>query len=65
MVRMVRNRSCLPDMGAEADILKPIPFLGDASKGDAWARGLKPHDRMYSHHTLASVRKYAFYRPKE
>lgn len=61
---MVRNRGCLPDLGGEADILKPIVCHGDVSKGDGWHKGLEPHDRMFSHHTLASVRKYAFYRAK-
>lgn len=65
MATTARNRGCLPDLGAEAALDPPPPVLGDPAAGDGWARGLKPHDRMYSHHTLASVRRYAFYRPKE
>lgn len=61
---MVRNRGCLPDLEGEADILKPLVVRGDVSKGDNWHKGLKPYERMFAHHTLASVRKYAFYKAK-
>lgn len=63
MVTTVRNRECLPYLSSEGEFSKPIPVLGDFSKGAVWYDELTPYERMYAHHTLASVRRHAHFKP--
>ncbi|EFA07888.1 hypothetical protein TcasGA2_TC005463 [Tribolium castaneum] len=57
----VRNRGCVPELDKEGVFLKPL----DVPSDEVWQQKepLKPYERMHAHHTLASARRYAFFRP--
>ncbi|KAF5282503.1 hypothetical protein FQR65_LT14273 [Abscondita terminalis] len=62
MVKRIRNKNCIPYLSAEGVITKPIP-PGITKKGASWHVGLSPFERVYSHQTLNSVRRYANFKP--
>lgn len=57
----VRNRNCVPELNAEGVFLKSL----DVPKRDLWSHKelLKPYERMHAHHTLASARRFAYFKP--
>lgn len=54
-----RNRNFLPELEQEGVFLKPL----DVPKDDVNAEDLLPYERMHAHHTLASARRYAYFKP--
>lgn len=57
----VRNRNCVPELDNEGVFLKPL----DVPKDEIWRNRdlLKPYERMHAHHTLASARRFAYFKP--
>lgn len=55
--KQVRNKKLLPDLHKEGELLKEI-VLSTKEK-----HGVPTGSRLFSHHTLASVRKLSFYHP--
>lgn len=62
IVSRVRNRGCLPYLETEGEITKPLVQPRMLAAGREWHKKLTPYDRMHNHHTLASVRRYAYFR---
>ncbi|CAF4900458.1 uncharacterized protein C1orf194 homolog [Pieris rapae] len=56
-VKQVRNKKLLPDLRKEGELSKDI-VLSTKEK-----HGVPTGSRLYSHHTLASVRKLSFFQP--
>ncbi|KPJ08293.1 hypothetical protein RR48_13032 [Papilio machaon] len=56
-IKQVRNRKLLPDLRKEGHLSKDI-VLSTTEK-----HGVPAGSRLFSHHTLASVRKLSFYHP--
>ncbi|XP_026490857.1 protein CFAP276 [Vanessa tameamea] len=56
-IKQVRNKKLLPDLRKEGDLGKEI-VLSTKEK-----HGVPTGSRLFSHHTLASVRKLSFYHP--
>lgn len=56
-VKQVRNKKLLPDLRKEGELTKEI-ILSTKEK-----HGVPVTSRLFSHHTLASVRKLSFYFP--
>lgn len=66
MVTRVRNRGCFPYLSTEGEIIKPLPTAvsgQDRKDNGTWHEGLTVFERLYSYHTLASVRRYAHFKP--
>lgn len=63
MVSRVRNRGCLPYVETEGELTKPLVKARMLAAGRNWHNKLTPYDRMHNHHTLASVRRYAHFKP--
>ncbi|GJQ73313.1 hypothetical protein Trydic_g13684 [Trypoxylus dichotomus] len=66
MVTRVRNRGCFPYVSTEGEITKPLPVAVSREtrkESVIWHEGLSVFDRLYSYHTLASVRRYAHFKP--
>lgn len=61
MVTRVRNRGCVPDISTEGIFVKPLSKEKFGS--DDWYEGISPFERMHAHHTLASARRYACFKP--
>ncbi|KAI5651927.1 hypothetical protein NE865_00264 [Phthorimaea operculella] len=56
-IKQVRNRKLIPDLRKEGSLDKRI-FLSTYDKhGSHWG------DRLFSHHTLASIRRMSFFHP--
>lgn len=67
MVTLVRNPYPVPDVSREGNWMPDGPYLGkNISASDRrWYTRLQPHERLFAHHTLNSVRKDSrLYRPK-
>nr|CBH09291.1 HM00048 [Heliconius melpomene] len=56
-IKQVRNKKLLPDLHKEGELLKEI-VLTTKEK-----HGVPAGSRLFSHHTLASVRKLSFFHP--
>lgn len=56
-ITLVRNKKLLPDLSKEGELTKEI-VLSTKEK-----HGVPVGSRLFSHHTLASVRKLSFYHP--
>lgn len=56
-VKQVRNKKLLPDLCKEGELNKTI-ILSTQEK-----HGVSQFSRLFSHHTLASVRRMHFYHP--
>lgn len=56
-IKQVRNKKLLPDLTKEGQLTKEI-VLSTKDK-----HGAPVGSRLYSHHTLASIRKLSFYHP--
>ncbi|CAG9584565.1 unnamed protein product [Danaus chrysippus] len=56
-IKQVRNKKLLPDLRKEGELKKDI-VLSTTEK-----HGVSTGSRLFSHHTLASVRKLSFYHP--
>ncbi|KAK4874878.1 hypothetical protein RN001_014238 [Aquatica leii] len=62
MVKRVRNKFCLPNLDGEGVITKPIP-PNIQRKSLPWYTGMCPFERVFAHHTLASLRRHAHFKP--
>lgn len=56
-IKQVRNKRVLPDLRKEGYLSKEI-LLSTKEK-----HGVSTGSRLFSHHTLASVRRLSFYHP--
>lgn len=56
-IKQVRNKKLLPDLSKEGVLSKEI-LLSTKEK-----HGAPTGSRLFSHHTLASVRRLSFYHP--
>ncbi|VVC99221.1 unnamed protein product [Leptidea sinapis] len=56
-IKQVRNKKLLPDLSEEGELTKEI-VLSTKEK-----HGVPAGSRLFSHHTLASVRKLHFFHP--
>lgn len=56
-VKQVRNKKLLPDLRKEGVLTKDI-ILSTTEK-----HGVSAFSRLFSHHTLASVRRMSYYHP--
>jgi hypothetical protein len=56
-----RNRNCVPELDYEGVFVKPLDVLGE----EVWRNKelLRPYERMHAHHTLASARRFAYFKP--
>ncbi|KAI4456092.1 hypothetical protein MML48_8g00020480 [Holotrichia oblita] len=66
MVTRVRNRGCFPYVSTEGQITKPLPTAAHKKakkENGVWHDDLTVFERLYSYHTLASVRRYAHFKP--
>ena len=66
-VTVIRNPYPVPDVSREGNWISEGPYIGrNVSSNDrSWHTRLQPHERLFAHHTLNSVRKDSrFYRPK-
>lgn len=64
MVKRIRNKSYMPYVSTEGVLAKPFPPVRTPSqKGVNWYSGLTSFERMFAHQTLASVRRYAYFKP--
>ncbi|KAJ8915973.1 hypothetical protein NQ315_016650 [Exocentrus adspersus] len=61
MITHIRNKGCVPDISSEGVFVKPL--TKDRFKKDDWFEGLSAGQRMYLHHTLASARRFAAFKP--
>ena len=52
----IRNISHTPTLEREGTFICPMPSPPLPPEGDVWYSQLSPHDRLYYHQTLASVR---------
>ncbi|XP_033225065.1 uncharacterized protein LOC117178003 isoform X2 [Belonocnema kinseyi] len=67
MVMLVRNPYPVPDVSREGNWIQDGPYLGKniPASDRRWYTRLQPHERLFAHHTLNSVRKDSrFLRPK-
>lgn len=55
----IRNRGCLPYLEKEGEQIKPIDTAGFSQA----ATGKEAFNRLHAHHTLASARRHAMFKP--
>ncbi|XP_043465479.1 protein C1orf194 isoform X2 [Leptopilina heterotoma] len=66
-VSLVRNPYPVPDISREGNWILDGPYLGPSVSTDdkTWQAKLQPHERLFAHHTLTSIRKdHRLYRPQ-
>ncbi|KAJ8946866.1 hypothetical protein NQ318_006776 [Aromia moschata] len=63
MAAHIRNRGCVPFLGSEGVFEKPLTKLKVDDRREDWYAGLSPYQRLHMHHTLASARRYAYFKP--
>ncbi|KAF7271718.1 uncharacterized protein LOC143194589 [Rhynchophorus ferrugineus] len=56
----IRNRGCVPYVEGEGMFLKPLTTKD--FKDSCFDAASSPFERMYMHHTLASARRYAYFK---
>ncbi|XP_057661079.1 uncharacterized protein LOC130896784 [Diorhabda carinulata] len=61
-VKRVRNRKCVPILNTEGTFIKPIINPKYDSK-EIYCQNLPTFQRMHSHHTLSSARRFVGYKP--
>ncbi|KAL1497694.1 hypothetical protein ABEB36_008612 [Hypothenemus hampei] len=61
---LVRNTACVPYLDSEGVFTKPLTST-ELEKDPCCERNLTPYERLYVHHTLASARKFAHFKPFE
>ncbi|CAH1117459.1 unnamed protein product [Phaedon cochleariae] len=61
MTTRIRNRGCIPHLGGEGVFVEPL-IRGERSR-DAPCGGAPAYRRMHDHHTLASARRFALFKP--
>ncbi|XP_051161224.1 cilia- and flagella-associated protein 276 [Leptopilina boulardi] len=66
-VTLVRNPYPVPDISREGNWILDGPYLGQSVSTDdkTWQEKLQPHERLFAHHTLTSIRKdHRLFRPQ-
>ncbi|ENN71240.1 hypothetical protein YQE_12167, partial [Dendroctonus ponderosae] len=58
----IRNRGCVPYLDGEGVFLKPLITI-ESKKESCYDRKMSPFQRLYMHQTLASARRYAYFKP--
>ncbi|CAH0546395.1 unnamed protein product [Brassicogethes aeneus] len=61
IVGTVANRGCIPNLDTEGVFLKPL--VKSSYRGSNWASNLSPFERLSAHQTLASARRFIYFRP--
>lgn len=62
MVNRIRNRECVPYIATEGDFLKPL-LVEKAARKNLKCSGSTVFNRLSKYHTLASARRYAYFKP--
>lgn len=66
-VTLVRNPYPVPDISREGNWILDGPYLGPSVStcDKTWQAKLQPHERLFAHHTLTSIRKdHRLFRPQ-
>lgn len=58
----IRNRECIPYIETEGVFLKPL-IVGEYAKKDVTCGGSTIYSRLHRAHTLASARRFAYFKP--
>lgn len=61
MIHRIRNRGCIPFITTEGEFEKSLQ-VGEISKKYEECRGSTVFNRLHRYHTLASTRRYAFFK---
>lgn len=61
MLHRIRNRGCVPYITAEGEFEKPI-LIDEYTKKDVKCGGKTVFSRLHTYHTLASARRYAYFK---
>lgn len=62
MDHRIRNRECIPYIETEGEFIKPL-VVGEYAKKDVICGGSTIYSRLHRSHTLASARRFAYFKP--